>query len=308
MVESQDRSISLIQDGKASGVSALKVSLVIPAYNEEKALPSVLEKARKNLESTDYDWEIIVVDDGSRDKTSEIAASYPWVRLIRHPYNMGGGRARNTGIQAASGEVVVIVDGDDTYPMDQVPLLVEALDDCDMVVGARVKEAGTMKPLRVPVKFAIRKLAEFISGTKIPDLNSGMRAFRRETVLPFLHMLPPGHSWVSTITLAFLTNGHTVKYVPIDYFPRKGRSTFHPVRDTANYLLTVVRTITWFSPMKTIFPLAMLLFLAGFGKMVTDVIRYNWRITESTVLILLGGIQMLALALIADMIAKRRPT
>lgn len=284
----------------------MKVSLVIPAYNEEKALPSVLEKSREVLERSGYDWEIVVVDDGSKDGTSRIAASYPWVRLIRHPYNMGGGRARNTGIQAATGDVVVIMDGDDTYPAEEIPKLVESLDGCDMVVGARTREAGTMKPLRVPVKFFIRKLAEFISGTRIPDLNSGMRAFRKEAVLPFLHMLPPGHSWVSTITLAFLTNGHSVKYVPIDYLPRKGRSTFHPIKDTANYLLTVVRTITWFSPMKTIFPLALLLCLTGFGKMVADLVRYHWRITDSTVLLLLGGIQMIALALIADMIAKRR--
>jgi glycosyltransferase involved in cell wall biosynthesis len=284
----------------------LKISIVIPAYNEEKALPSVLEKVREVLEGAGYDWEIIVVDDGSRDATPRIAASYPWVRLIRHPYNMGGGRARNTGIQAASGDVVVIMDGDDTYPPGEIPRLVEALEGCDMVVGARVREAGTLKALRVPVKFAIRKLAEFISGTRIPDLNSGMRAFRKDAVLPFLHMLPPGHSWVSTITLAFLTNGHSVKYVPIDYMPRKGRSTFHPVKDTANYLLTVVRTITWFSPMKTIFPLALLILLTGFGKMVADIARYHWRITDSTVLLLLGGIQMIALALIADMIAKKR--
>jgi glycosyltransferase involved in cell wall biosynthesis len=258
------------------GGGGLKVSVVLPVYNEEEAIGEVLEETISTLEGTSYDWEIIVVDDGSKDRTAEIVASFPQATLLRHPHNMGGGRARNTGIKAASGEVVVIADGDGTYPLRDIPRLVEELKDCDMVVGARKKEAGTLKFLRVPVKFLIRKLAEFISGSKIPDLNSGMRAIRRDAVSPYLRMLPPGHSWVSTITLAFLNNGHVVKYVPIDYYPRKGKSTFHPIRDTGNYIMTIFRTITWFSPL-----------------------------TASTVVLLLGGLQVLALGLIADMIAKR---
>ncbi|MDI6832116.1 MAG: glycosyltransferase family 2 protein [Actinomycetota bacterium] len=283
----------------------VKVSLVLPAYNEEEALEGDLHAAVEALQATDWEWEIIVVDDGSTDGTAEIAASFPEVRLIRHPYNMGGGAARSTGIRHATGEVVVISDGDGTYPMRDIPRLVEALDDCEMVVGARTKEAGTLKFLRVPTKFLIRKLAEFISGARIPDLNSGMRAMRRETALPYLHMLPNGHSWVSTITLAFLTNSHPVKYVPIDYYPRKGKSTFHPVRDTGNYLMTIFRTITWFSPLKIFLPLAMLLLLTGTGKLIADVVRYSWRVTPSTVILVLGGLQILVLGLIADMIAKR---
>ncbi|MDI7252564.1 MAG: glycosyltransferase family 2 protein [Actinomycetota bacterium] len=283
----------------------MKVSVVLPVYNEEEAIGEVLEETISTLEGTSYDWEIIVVDDGSKDRTAEIVASFPQATLLRHPHNMGGGRARNTGIKAASGEVVVIADGDGTYPLRDIPRLVEELKDCDMVVGARKKEAGTLKFLRVPVKFLIRKLAEFISGSKIPDLNSGMRAIRRDAVSPYLRMLPPGHSWVSTITLAFLNNGHVVKYVPIDYYPRKGKSTFHPIRDTGNYIVTIFRTITWFSPLKVFVPLAFLLLLTGFGKMIADILRYNWHLAASTVVLLLGGLQVLALGLIADMIAKR---
>lgn len=132
-----------------------------------------------------------------------------------------------------------------------------------------------------------------------------MRAVRRETALPYLHMLPSGHSWVSTITLAFLNNGHPVKYVPIDYYPRKGKSTFHPIRDTSSYIMTIFRTVTWFSPLKIFLPLGMLLLLTGFGKLIADIVRYSWRITPSTVILLLGGLQILVLGLIADMIAKR---
>lgn len=283
----------------------MKVSLVLPVYNEEDALEGDLRTAIDTMKATDWEWEIVVVDDGSRDRTAEIAASFPEVTLVRHPYNMGGGQARTTGIRRAKGEIVVISDGDGTYPLRDIPLLVDELDDCEMVVGARRREAGTLKFLRVPAKFFIRKLAEFISGAKIPDLNSGMRAIRRETALPYLHMLPNGHSWVSTITLAFLNNGHPVRYVPIDYYPRKGKSTFHPIRDTGSYIMTIFRTVTWFSPLKIFLPLGILLMATGFGKLIADVVRYNWRVTPSTVMLLLGGLQILVLGLIADMIAKR---
>lgn len=283
----------------------MKVSVVLPVYNEELAIEEDLRKTIAALESSPYEWEIIVVDDASTDATPRILREFPQVKVIRHPRNLGGGTARNTGIKAATGEIVVIADGDGTYPLQDIPRLVEEMDGYDMVVGARVREAGTLKFLRVPAKFAIRKLAEFISGQRIPDLNSGMRALRREAVLPYLRLLPHGHSWVSTLTLALLNNAHPVKFVPIDYYPRKGKSTFHPLRDTANYALTVFRTITWFSPLKVFLPLGMLLFLTGFGKMIWDIIRYNWHLAPSTVVLLLGGLQVLVLGLIADMIAKR---
>ncbi len=283
----------------------MKISVVIPAYNEEEAIGKVLQELIETLRGGPCPWEVIVVDDGSSDRTGDIASRFSEVKVIRHPHNMGGGLARNTGIRAASGDIVVIADGDGTYPVQDIPRLVEGLEGCDMVVGARIREAGTLKFLRVPSKFFIRKLAEFISGSRIPDLNSGMRAFKREAILPYLHMLPHGHSWVSTVTLTFLTNGHPVKYVPIDYYPRKGKSTFHPIKDTGNYIMTVFRTITWFSPLKVFLPLASLLFLTGLGKLIADVVRYNWRVTASTVMLVLGGLQILVLGLIADMIAKR---
>ncbi|MGQ9704652.1 MAG: glycosyltransferase family 2 protein [Actinomycetota bacterium] len=283
----------------------MKVSVVIPVYNEELSISDDLKAAVSALEPAPYEWEIIVVDDASTDSTPRILREFPQIKVIRHPRNLGGGTARNTGIKAATGEIVVIADGDGTYPLQDIPRLVEEMEGYDMVVGARVKEAGTLKFLRVPAKFAIRKLAEFISGQKIPDLNSGMRAFRREAVLPYLRILPHGHSWVSTLTLALLNNAHPVKFVPIDYYPRKGKSTFHPLRDTANYVLTVFRTITWFSPLKVFLPLGILLFMTGCGKMVWDIIRYHWHLAPSTVVLLLGGLQILVLGLIADMIAKR---
>ncbi|MEW6553618.1 MAG: glycosyltransferase family 2 protein [Actinomycetota bacterium] len=283
----------------------MDVSLVIPVYNEEEAIEEVLRSALETFKATAYEWEIIVVDDCSTDSTPQKVAAFPEVSMVRHPYNMGGGTARSTGIRQASGEIVVVTDGDGTYPIDDIPRLLDEMYDCDMVVGARTREAGTMKLIRVPTKFVIRKLAEFISGNKIPDLNSGLRAMRREAVLPYLGMLPSGHSWVSTITLAMLNNSRPVKYVPIDYYERKGKSTFHPLRDTGYYIMTIFRTITWFSPLKIFLPIATVLLMGGFVKAILDMSRYNWHIAASTVILLLGGLQVLVLGLIADMIAKR---
>jgi len=292
----------MTEDKSGGGIP---VSVIVPAHNEEEAIGEVVEGIREAMEGSGYDWELIVVDDGSSDRTREIVEGYPWVRVISHPYPLGGGAARTTGIRKARGEVVVVVDGDATYPVGDIPRLLQAMDGYDMVVGARVREAGTLKFLRVPAKFLIRKLAEFMSGTRIPDLNSGLRAMRKDVFFKFESMLPPGHSWVSTITLCMLANSHPVGYVPIEYYPRKGRSTFHPVKDTANYLMLIFRTVTWFNPLRFFLPLALLLFLGGLGKAIADIVNYHWHIATSTVVLLLSALQIFALGMLADLISRK---
>jgi glycosyltransferase involved in cell wall biosynthesis len=281
------------------------ISIVIPALNEEEAIAGDIQTIIDTMEKTGYDWELIVVNDSSTDRTREIVESFPQVRLINNPYNLGGGASRSKGISASKGEIIVIADGDGTYPLTDIPRLIEALGDYDMVVGARTKEAGTMKLLRTPAKWIIRKLAEFTTGRRIPDLNSGMRAMRKDAFMRFKEMLPPGHSWVSTITISFLANSYTVNYVPINYYPRKGKSTFHPVKDTANYLTLVYRTIAWFNPLRIFLPLAIFLLLGGLTKAGLDMARFHYRITASTIIILLSSLQIFTIGLLADMISKR---
>jgi len=214
------------------------VSIIIPAFNEEAALASDVDGLIEAMSATEYAWEIIIVDDGSTDGTAAVGKSYEErydnVRFLSHPYNMGGGASRNTGIKASQYDIVAVVDGDGTYPVKDMPRLIDAMPGYDMVVGARNKEAGTLKFLRVPAKFFIRKLAGFMSGHKIPDLNSGMRVMRKDVFYRYMSILPQGHSWVSTITLSMLSNGNPVKYMEIDYFPRKGKSSFQPLKATAS--------------------------------------------------------------------------
>ncbi len=281
------------------------ISIIIPAYNEEEAIAADIDAVYEAMNASDYEWELIVVNDGSTDRTQEIVEGYPDVRLIRHPYSLGGGAARTTGIHHSNGDIVVVIDGDGTYPIADTPRLLDAMEGYDMVVGARTKEAGTLKFLRIPAKWMIRKLAEFMTGSRIPDLNSGMRAIRKDVFFKFESMLPPGHSWVSTITLCMLANSHPVHYMPIDYFPRKGKSTFHPIKDTANYFMLIFRTVTWFNPLRLFLPLTILLFLLGFGKAIADIANYDWRITTSTVVLLLASLQIFTLGMLADLMSKK---
>jgi glycosyltransferase involved in cell wall biosynthesis len=285
-----------------------KVSVIVPAYNEEEALPGDLEVIIKTMEASRWGWELIVVDDGSKDRTAEIAAGFDKVKLLKHRENRGGGFARNTGIKAATGDVVLVTDGDGTYPNQDIPALLEKMEeeDLDMVVGARTKEAGTMRFLRMRAKWFIRKLAEWLSGFTIPDLNSGLRAMKKDVFVQFKEILPWGHSWVSTITLAMLSTGYSVGFMEIDYYPRKGTSTFHPLKDTYNYITLVIRTVTWFNPLKVFFPTALLIIVAGLVKLVVDSILYGYfRVTGTTVIVLLVGVQLIALGLIADLIVQR---
>lgn len=281
------------------------VSIVVPVYNEEMAIGDDLDVILRTMDATGMDYEVIVVDDGSTDRSEQIVRERGRVRLIQHARNQGVGAARTAGMRHARGQIIVTTDGDGTYPNRDIPRLLAHMGENDMVIGARTREAGSLPWLRAPAKAFIRLLASYLTGTRIPDLNSGLRCFRREVAERFLPLLPSGHSWESTITLAFLTSGYKVHFVPVDYYQRKGRSTFRPIQDTFNYLRLVMRTIMYFDPLKVLGPIA--LAVLGFGglKLVRDIIVYDWRVPTNTVMILMTGMQIGALALLADLIVRR---
>ena len=287
-----------------------KVSVVIPALNEAEAIAGDLEVILETMEASRWDYEVIVVNDASSDNTADIVKGFEsrGVRLLEHRDNRGGGFARNTGIKASAGDVVVVTDGDGTYPNGDIPRLLDVMEerDLDMVVGARKKEAGTLKVLRTPAKWFIRKFAMWMSGFNIPDLNSGLRAIKKDVFLEFMELLPWGHSWVSTITLAMLSSAYSVEWIEIDYYPRKGSSTFHPVKDTYGYLTLVIRTVTWFNPLKVFMPIVLLLGAIGVAKLIYDMVNHPFYITSNTIILLMTFLQVLVLALLADLIAKRR--
>ncbi|HKE97833.1 MAG TPA: glycosyltransferase family 2 protein [Actinomycetes bacterium] len=284
-----------------------EVSVVLPCFNERDHIEKEVVRIREALDAAGMSYEFICVDDGSTDGTREILTQLPGIRTILFPRNQGSGTARRIGTQEAAGRVVVWTDADMTYPNELIPDLVRELDsgDYDQVVGARKTEAGTYKLFRVPAKWAIRRLASYLTNTPIPDLNSGLRAFRRSVAAPYLKLLPPGFSCVTTITLAFLSNGHPIKYVPIDYFKRAGKSKFHPFRDAYNYIIQVLRMVMYFNPLRVLMPLALTLLTAAGVKFVYDIVVHSFRITGSTVLVALAGFNLAAVALLGDLVVRR---
>jgi glycosyltransferase involved in cell wall biosynthesis len=285
------------------------VSVVLPCYNERDHVELEIKRIRAALDAAGMRHEVICVDDGSTDGTREVLEAIPGIRVILLPRNQGSGTARRIGTQQARGRVVVWTDADLTYPNERIPELVGLLDDTyDQVVGARRTEAGTIKLLRVPAKWAIRKLAAYLTATDIPDLNSGLRAFKRSVAAPYLRLLPAGFSCVTTITLAFLSNGHPIRYVPIDYFKRAGRSKFHPLKDAYNYILQILRMVMYFNPLRVLMPVGLTLLGATFVKAVVDLIIHDLRVTGSTVLVGLAAFNIIAIALLADLMVRRTAT
>jgi len=306
-------------DGAAHDGRTLDVTIVLPCYNEQDHVLLELERITKAMDGSGFSYELVVIDDKSTDDTlavlQEAASRFPDMRLMAFQRNGGSGTARRIGTADAAGRIVVWTDADMTYPNERIPELVQYLHDrphVDQVVGARTTEQGSYKFLRVPAKWTIRKVAETLAGTKIPDLNSGLRAFRRDVSLPYLRLLPPGFSCVTTITLAFLANQHPVEYVPIDYAKRAGTSKFHFVGDAYRYILQVLRMIMYFNPIKVLMPLALTLLGVGLVKAAVDVVRYAitdgfwFYISTNAVLLVVTGLIIAAVALLADLIVRSR--
>ena len=292
----------------------LDVTVVLPCYNEQNHVVNEIERITEALDQSSLRYELLVIDDCSTDQTLETVqqaqARFPYLRVMPFHRNSGSGTARRVGTNQARGDIVVWTDADMTYPNERIPEFVELLakdPSIDQVVGARTSEQGTHKILRIPAKWFIRKAAERLSGARIPDLNSGFRAFRRDVALPYLRLLPSGFSCVTTITMAFLHNGHEIRYVPIEYGKRSGRSKFHFVRDAYRYILQVLRMVMYFNPLRVLMPAALWLVMIGFGKAVYDVVAHPVRISNNTVVIFMTGMIIGAVALLADLIVKSRP-
>lgn len=281
-----------------------KLSLIIPAFNEEETIGKTIDEIKNVLEKSSIEWEIIVVDDGSRDRTPEIVKS-KGIRLLQHERNMGYGSSIKNGVRNAKFDLVGIIDGDGTYPPELIPVMLEKMDVNDMVVGARIGKNVKIPMIRKPAKWVINKLANYLSGEKIPDINSGLRIMKREVMEKFINLLPDGFSLTTTITLAMLTDGHKVAFHPIDYRRRKGRSKIRPIRDTLNFFQLIIRTIMYFDPLKIFFPLSLMLLLASILVLVISYFFARQVMDITTIVFFVGALQMLAIGLIADLIVKR---
>ena len=291
-------------DSAPRSSESIDVSIVLPVFNEIGHVEEELDRVHKAMAASKYTFEVIVVDDGSTDGTVEYLEARTDIRLILFDHNRGPGAARKIGTEAARGDVVVWTDVDMSYPNEDLARLVDALDGFDQVVGARTTEEGAHRVARVPAKWIIRRLAEFLARTPIPDLNSGFRAFRRDVADQFLYLLPDGFSHVTTLTMVFLSNGYSIRYIDIDYAKRAGQSKFHWWVDSKRYLVQVMRMVMMWNPMRVIGPWALLLLAVGFGKLIFDLFDKNFRVGTNTLLTLFAGGTLLAVALLADLVVQ----
>jgi len=282
------------------------VSIVLPVYNESGHLADEIDRIRKAMDQSEYSYEIIVVDDGSTDGSEQRLREIDGIRLIQFAQNRGSGAARRWGTYAARGRVVVWTDVDMTYPNEEVPDIVREMEanGLDQLVGARTSEQGTLRLLRTPAKWVIRRLASYLTSVQIPDLNSGLRVFRRDVGEQFLHLLPRGFSCVTTLTMAFLTNGYSVGYRPIEYSVREGESKFHWWSDTRRYMLQVVRMALMWEPMRVFGPLVVLFGGVGAGKLMFDLVDKSFRVATNTLVILGIGVMFALVGMIADLMVQ----
>lgn len=276
----------------------MSISIVIPVFNEEENIEGIIDELKQTLPEA----EIIIVDDKSTDKSLEVAKK-TGVKVMAHDFNLGYGAAIKTGIKKARNKTIGIIDADATYsPKDFLKLLKYA-DEYDMVVGAREKSG--IPVIRKPAKWFLNKLANYLSDRKIPDLNSGLRIFRRGAALRFFNILPSGFSFTTTLTLAMLSNNYSIKYISISYYKRKGKSKIRPIHDTWNFIQLIIRTILYFNPLKVFLPISLFLFLLGLF-----ILFYSYFFTPklmdiSTVIIIMTSIQVAVIGLLADLINKK---
>ncbi len=250
-------------------VSKVFLSIVIPIYNEEKSIPSFFPAVQSVLQKIPKTTEIIVVNDGSTDSSLRLLQKISGIHVISYGENQGYGFAIKRGILQARGEWICIIDADKTYPIESLPNLLEHCGKYDMVVGARNSHNANISFFRKPAKFILGNLANYVSGKKIPDLNSGFRIFDRKKAQEFFYLLPDKFSFTTTITLAFLTSRYPTKYVPIEYRERVGNSKVRP-EDFIAFSVLIIKTMIFFKPLRIFFPIAGILFL------LTLLLWYNW--------------------------------
>jgi glycosyltransferase involved in cell wall biosynthesis len=275
------------------------VSVVIPACNEAAAIGDVVREL-----SAVAPWcEILVIDDGSSDDTGARATA-AGARVVRHPYTKGNGAAVKTGIRAASGEYVLILDGDGQHRPADAGRIAARLGEYDLVVGARAP--GTQAGLtRRAGNAALNGLASFLTEREIPDLTSGFRAARRECLLEFLHLLPNGFSTPTTTTMAFLRAGYNVAFEPVDARPRVGTSKIRLSRDGPKFVLIMMRVMTIFSPLRIFLPIAAISFLTGAAYAIYTIVDQG-KIPNGAVLLIMFAVIVFLVGLVSDQVAALR--
>ncbi len=286
---------------------AMIVSVILPCFNEQASIAHTLEVVDAAM-ATLASYELIVVNDGSLDGSAAVLEAmqprFPKLRIVTHERNRGYGAALKTGTRRARGEFIAITDADGTYPNERLAELVRLCSDMDMVVGARTGPNVTYSRLRAFPKWFLRLWVSWIARRRVPDINSGMRVFRRDVVTKFFGILPDTFSFTITITLAMLTTSHIVEFVPINYAARVGNSKIKPIRDTARFIKIILRTGVYFAPVRAFMPVLAVIATGMMASLFYDVFILQ-DLTERSLLLFLAVVNSGMFILIADLIDKR---
>ena len=282
-----------------------KVSFIIPCHNEEGSITSLLDRIRKTMAGREETFEVIVVNDASTDGTGEAAAA-EGARVISHPYNLGNGASVKTGIRAARGMILVMLDGDGQHPPEAIPELLGELEHYDMVVGARTT-SGHAGAHRLLANAIYNKLASYVTKSRILDLTSGFRATRKATAMRYLYLLPNTFSYPTTITMSYLRSGLSIKFTPIDGPPRSrtSQSKIRLFSDGTRFLLIITRIATIYSPYRVFLPISAFLFLTGCANYFYTFTTAH-RFTNMSMLLFLTSLTTFMLGLISEQISQIR--
>ena len=276
-----------------------EVSIVIPAFNEGPVIAQVVAA----LAAAGAWHEIIVVDDGSADATGAHAAA-AGACVVKHPYNKGNGAAVKSGIRRATGDYVLIVDGDGQHSPDDARRLVSRLGEYDLVIGARSTSTQATQARRVG-NTVLNRFASYLTDREIPDLTSGFRAARRDLLKEFIHLLPNGFSTPTTTTLAFIKAGYNVAFEPTEARSRVGSSKIKFARDGAKFFMIILKIVTLYSPMRVFVPLALVTFVLGALYGIWNVIVHS-RIPNGAVLLILFAVGVFLVGLVSEQISAMR--
>lgn len=279
----------------------MNFSIIIPAFNEEESLPKVLGSLTKLFPSE----EVILIDDGSRDKTYDIASSFTGIKVIRHEKNYGYGAALKTGIRHASSDRLVFFDADGQHDAREIPGLVKLLEGSELVAGQRLNDKR-ISGLRLPGKFIIRIVVNFLAKTKIKDINCGFRAVSKSVIERYLFLLPDGFSFSTTTMLLFLKRKHRVHFVPVQAGRRMGRSSVNQLRDGYNTLLLIIRLIGLFDPLRIFMPVGLFFSLLGVTYGLYKIMTVGFGLSVGALAFLIVGFFSFLLGIICDQISSLR--
>ena len=282
----------------------VEVSVIIPAYNEEASILSVVERVQAAMTEIGCEYEILVIDDCSQDETGELAAQ-AGARVVTRPYNMGNGAAVKTGIRQARGQKIVFMDGDGQHAPEDIRRLLQELERHDMVVGARTSDSDSDIHRNLANKI-YNGLASYVCDRKIEDLTSGFRAIRTEIAREFVHLLPNTFSYPTTITLALARSGYSFTYVPIKASRRVGKSKIRLVRDGLRFLLIIFKVTTLYSPLKIFVPVSVMMFLLGIGYGLGKIIFFDMRYGPTSAMLMIFSVLIFLVGLVSEQITQLR--